>query len=110
MRLLVAHQRLHERSRCRAVLLWLAGAHLDFRARATPALAALQRYRAEHGHYPQANSTVIDEFPRELQAPLRSARCPLYRPSGAAFDLTCNGVAFTKCTFEAASGRWRSWD
>jgi len=80
------------------------------RAHAAPALAALHRYRAEHGHYPQINSTIVGEFPRELQLTLRRAGCPLYRPSGAAFHLTCKGVAFTKCTFEAELGRWRSWD
>src|SRR3954463_10922870 len=36
---------------------------------------------------------------------LRRAGCPLYRPNGTAFDLTCEGVAFTKCTFEGASGQ-----
>jgi len=80
------------------------------RTRAAPAMEALHRYRAEHGHYPQVDSTLVDEFPKELQPTLRRAGCLLYRPRGSAFDLTCNGVAFTKCTFEAASGRWRSWD
>lgn len=79
------------------------------KARAAPALVALEEWKRVHGRYPEVD-TLAATFPDPLRASLYAGGCPLYSPAGASFELTCSGVAFTKCTYVAAAASWRGWD
>jgi hypothetical protein len=79
------------------------------KARAAVALFALDDYRQSQGSYPRL-TPLQDEFPLRLRSALAGAHCQGYEPDGDSYKLTCEGVLFTKCTYDHATHAWRSWD
>jgi hypothetical protein len=79
------------------------------KASAAPAIAGLEQWKLAHGRYPEVGVTDA-AFPEELRSLLFAARCPLYEPEAVGYQITCRGVAFAKCTYDAATGQWTTWD
>jgi hypothetical protein len=76
---------------------------------AAPVLAALEHWKRGHGRYPGVDM-ADNTFPAELRTVLVAARCPLYEPGVDGYRITCLGVAFTKCTYDATTDVWTAWD
>lgn len=71
---------------------------------AAPALAALDRWRAEHGRYPRVDSGDR-AFPAELRNAIEGAGCPRYVAWDESFQLSCAGYDYW-----SATQRWSAWD
>jgi hypothetical protein len=92
---------------CLVVLLF--GVPRWVRASAAPAIAALEQWKLAHGRYPDVE-LADGAFPDEVRSLLAAGGCPLYEPAAIGYQLTCRGVAFAKCTYDAATGEWTAWD
>jgi hypothetical protein len=79
------------------------------KARAAVAMFALDDYRQSQGSYPRL-TPLQEEFPLELRSALAGAHCVGYEPEGDSYKLTCEGVLFTKCTYDHATHAWHAWD
>ena len=84
------------------------GVPRSVKSRAQVLITAVEGWKAEHGRFPP--SSLEDEFPSELLPALRESGCAFYRPEGDSYSITCPGVAFTKCTYQAARKHWYGWD
>jgi hypothetical protein len=78
------------------------------KARAQVLIDAVEAWKATHGSYPP--ESMGPEFPPELRPALQASQCMFYRPKGTSYSITCGGVAFTKCTYDAAEKSWYGWD
>jgi hypothetical protein len=76
---------------------------------AAPAIAALDQWKVAHGRYPDVE-LMDGAFPDEVRSLLSAGGCPLYVPAASGYQITCRGVAFAKCTYDAATGEWKAWD
>jgi hypothetical protein len=90
-----------------AALFW--GVPRWVKARSTPAIAALEEWKVAHGDYPGVQLTD-SAFPEEIRALLARASCMLYVPRVGAYEITCRGVPFTKCSYDSATRDWTAWD
>jgi len=84
-------------------------APLWVRWRAEPAIVAIEQSRTEEGHYPTVGS-LDGDFPRPVRAALESSGHCLYKPRGASYHVSCLGVPFTKCGYDAATRTWSGWE
>jgi hypothetical protein len=71
---------------------------------AAPALAAFERWRAEHGRYPRVDSGDR-AFPAELRNAIEGAGCSRYVAWDESFLLSCAGY-----DYRSATQRWSAWD
>ena len=94
---------------CAAALALVLDAPLWVRWRAEPAILAIERSRADSGHYPTSNS-LDGDFPTSVRATLDASGHCLYKPRGASYHLACLGVPFARCGYDAANQRWSGWE
>jgi hypothetical protein len=83
-----------------------------FKARSAPLLAALERYRADHGGYPTKLDSLVPRYltPGTLPAAPADSVYPVeYRTDGADYTLEFQyrGPGMNVCTYRPAAARWR---
>jgi hypothetical protein len=86
------------------------GVPLWVRLLARSFIIPVEDWKQSHGIYP-AMADNDPAFPAELKRGLQKAGlfCS-YRPEGESYRVTCQGVAFTKCSYDGAKQTWYGWD
>jgi hypothetical protein len=79
---------------------------------AGPLIAAIEKYRGDHGSYPEDGKALVPAYLDKLPScPGRRSMIMIYALyDGKIYTLTCVTFGFWKYSYSSENGEWRGWD
>ena len=77
-----------------------------------PLIAALEKYRAQNGRYPEKLAELVPAQAGALPSCAPDGKRPLayYRRDDGGYSITCYTYVYLKHSYDSSTRTWSSWD